>query len=358
MAATDVKIDTDIDISQDNGSQCPVPIKTVIKHCKNYHGSETKRSALQITSTLGLFLITCGMMLYCLSISYWLVMALTIPAAGLLTRIFILQHDCGHGSFWTSKKANDWTGRFLGLLTFTPYDAWRRAHNKHHATSGSLDHRGIGSIDTITVREYKSLSKSQQFFYRIYRNPIVFIIVGSPVFIILAQRVPFMQQTVFFENYQTLPLSSIWKSIMTTNIGLVIFYGILGAMVGYGALAAIYLPILIVTSWIGTWLFFIQHQFEDTYWEKHNNWSMQEAALMGSSYYALPPIIQWFSGNIGIHHIHHLSCKIPNYKLQECMDALPELREINRMGFIESLKCANFKLWDEEQSKLVTFSAL
>lgn len=333
-----------------------VPIKEIERHCNAYKGAVTWRSVFQLTTTLALFAATMALMIYGMEISYWIPALLLLPAAGLLTRIFIFQHDCGHGSFFNSKTANDWTGRILGILTVTPYDFWRRAHNKHHATSGDLDRRSIGAIDTITVREYQALSKTRQMLYRIYRSPVFLLVIGTPLYVIVAQRIPFNQGTGFYPNYQSLSSSSIWKSIMLTNLSVAAFYGVLGLLVGVGPLLATYLPVLVVTSWIGGWLFYIQHQFEDTYWAEHKDWDIHEAALLSSSYYELPKVLQWFTGNIGLHHIHHLCSGIPNYKLQACMDARPELAAINRLTLRESLKCLSLKLWDEKLGKLVGFS--
>jgi len=335
----------------------PYSVKDVARHCGRYQGADTKRSAVQLCITLVLFFSTCGLMLYGANFSYWIVVGLILPAAGLLTRIFIFQHDCGHGSFWNSKKANDWTGRFLSILTVTPYYFWRRAHNLHHATSGDLDRRSVGGIETITVREYQALTKWKKRAYRLYRNPLVLLVFGTPFYTLICQRIPFNQSAWFYKFYKPLPPSSVWKSIMLTNVAIAVFYGMFVFVIGWGPLLSVYLPILIVTAWIGGWLFYIQHQFEDTYWKKSKNWNFQEAALAGSSYYVLPRILQWFTGNIGLHHIHHLCNKIPNYKLQECMDARPELQAINRLTLHESLGCMRFKLWDEETSQLVPFSA-
>lgn len=288
---------------------------------------------------------------------WWIAALLLLPAAGLLTRMFIFQHDCGHGSFFKSKRANDWLGRFIGVLTVTPYDFWRRAHNMHHATSGDLDRRSIGGIDTITVQEYKALPRAKQLWYRVYRHPLVLLIFGTPFYTIIAQRLPFNGATGFYEDYKTLPASAIWPSVMMTNLAIAAFYGSLGALIGW-EIVLVHLPVLVVTTWIGGWLFYIQHQFEDAYWERNENWDVHESALMGSSYYDLPPVLQWFTGNIGLHHIHHLCLKIPNYKLQECMDARPELKTINRLTLRESLGCLKLKLWDEEKKRLVQFSAI
>ncbi|HBR69156.1 MAG TPA: fatty acid desaturase [Rhodospirillaceae bacterium] len=332
-----------------------LPIKEIERHCSSFKGADTWRSVFQLVTTLALFAVTLALMIYGMEISFWIPAALLLPAAGLLTRIFTLQHDCGHGSFFNSKTANDWTGRILAVLTVTPYDFWRRAHNKHHATSGDLDRRSIGGIDTITVREYQNMPKWQQRAYRIYRNPFVLLMFGTPFYVMVLQRLPFNQGTGFYPNYQTLSASSIWKSIMLTNLSIVVFFGVLGTLVGIGPLLAVYIPVLIVTSWIGGWLFYIQHQFEDTYWAENKDWDIHEAALLSSSYFELPKVLQWFTGNIGLHHIHHLCSGIPNYKLQACMDARPELKTINKLTLRESLKCPSLKLWDENLKKLVGF---
>lgn len=333
-----------------------IAIKEIERHCSSYKGADARRSVFQLVTTLTLFTAALAFMIYGMRISYWIPALLLLPAAGLLTRIFVFQHDCGHGSFFNNKAANDWLGRFLGILTVTPYDFWRRAHNKHHATSGDLDRRSIGGIDTITVREYQMMSKWQQRAYRVYRNLFVLLMFGTPFYVIVLQRFPFNQGTGFYPNYQSLSSSSIRKSIMLTNLSIVAFYGSIGMFVGLGPLLAAYLPVLIVTSWIGGWLFYIQHQFEDTYWAENKDWDIHEAALLSSSYYELPKVLQWFTGNIGLHHIHHLCSGIPNYKLQECMDARPELKTINKLTLRESLKCPSLKLWDEKLEKLVGFS--
>tara|TARA_R110002124_G_scaffold287216_1_gene471352 strand:- start:36624 stop:37733 length:1110 start_codon:yes stop_codon:yes gene_type:complete len=337
-----------------NDNDPSTSVKDIAAHCNDFKDADTKRSIFQLVSTLGLLILSCALMLYSIQISYWITALLILPTAGLLTRVFIFQHDCGHGSFFKSKKANTWTGRCLSLLTITPYDFWRRAHNTHHAASGNLDHRGIGGIDTLTVREYQALSKKRQMAYRLYRNPLFLLCVGTPFYILIAQRIPFSQPTKFHENYKTLSAKSVWKSIMLTNLALVVFYGAIAMAIGIVPLLAIYLPTVILTTWIGGWLFFIQHQFEDTLWERSEKWDRREAALMGSSYYELPKIMQWFTGNIGLHHIHHLCSQIPNYKLQECMDARPELKEINKLTLRDSLNCVQLKLWDEQQKKMVS----
>ncbi len=331
----------------------PYNIKEISAHCNEYKGAVAWRSIFQVATTLGLFIASIAVMLFSLQYSYWVTLLLAFPTAGLLARIFIFQHDCGHRSFFNSKKVNDWVGRSLSALTLMPYDFWRRSHNLHHATSGNLERCGIGGIDTLTVKEYKALPAKSQFFYRLYRNPFLLLLVATPLYIILMQRVPYKQPGYFRENYKTLSFKSTWKSILYTDAYIVAFYALLISFAGLSTVLLIAIPVLIITSWFYGWAFFIQHQFEETYWETDEKWNMQEAALMGSSYYKLPKIVQWFSGNIGIHHIHHLCSQIPNYKLQKCIDERPELKDINQITFLKSLKCANLKLWDEDKGQLV-----
>ncbi|MCB1591812.1 MAG: fatty acid desaturase [Alphaproteobacteria bacterium] len=331
---------------------------SIERHCRQYSGASDWRSLLQLTLTLILFLATFSLAYFVMPYSYAASWPFIVIAAGLLTKLFIIQHDCGHGSFFVSKTGNTWLGRALSLLTATPYDFWRRAHNVHHASSGDLDRRSIGGIDTITVREYKALTKRMQLAYRIYRNPVILIFLGTPFYTIFAQRIPVNVPMHFYDNYKTLSAESIYASIMMTNVALFLFYCALGYVLGFWTLVMLCLPILVLTTWIGGWLFYVQHQFEDAYWQHHEDWSAKESALMGSSYYKLPKILQWFTGSIGLHHIHHLCPGIPNYKLQECMDARPELAEINRLSFLDSLKCLHLKLWDEDRQKLVRFGDL
>jgi omega-6 fatty acid desaturase (delta-12 desaturase) len=277
---------------------------------------------------------------------YWLALILTVPTAGLLVRFFIIQHDCGHGSFFRSRRANDVLGRAISLLTLTPYGNWRRAHAIHHATSGNLARRGSGDIGTLTVREYGALPPSRRLLYRLYRNPLILLVLGPPYLFVFNHRALFGEAAPFRET---------WPSVLMHNIALILFYGTLGTVFGWWNLLLIFGPIILMGSWAGVWLFFIQHQFEDTIWESDEDWDFHVAALRGSSYYVLPKILQWFTGNIGLHHIHHLNGKIPNYRLQECLDASPELKGMSRLTFRESLKSIHLALWDEDSRKLVTF---
>jgi acyl-lipid omega-6 desaturase (Delta-12 desaturase) len=316
-------------------------------HCAAYRGAQNGRAIVQILSTVIPFIALVTLMVMTVNTNYWLTLLLAIPGGGLLVRFFIIQHDCGHGSFFSSRVANDITGRLMSLLTFTPYGLWRREHAQHHATSGHLEKRGIGDISTLTIAEYKALTPTRKLLYRIYRNPLFLFGLGVPFFFVFLQRLPFGHPY---------PARETWKSVIGLNAGLAAVYIPLGFAMGFSELVLIAWPMLHVATAIGGWLFFIQHQFEDTHWEGADDWSFQVAALHGSSYYALPPVLNWFTGSIGLHHIHHLNSMIPNYRLPECLAASPELMELNRMNLWESFKCAKLKLWDENNRKLVTYA--
>lgn len=330
--------------------------KEIARHCAKFKGADLKRSLIQLISTSLLFFAAISGMIISVQQGYWLVYALLlVPAAGLLVRLFIIQHDCGHGSYMRTRQGNDMLGRLISVLTWTPYGFWRRTHNIHHAGSGHLERRGYGGIETLTIEEYKNLSARQKIIYRLYRNPFLLLVIGTPVFIIFAQRLPFTEPFPFPEFAKSVELKGVFGSVMGLNVAIIIFYGFIGSLTGFIPLLIAYMPVLFLTSCIGGWLFFIQHQFEDTLWDNQKEWTFEEAALMGSSYYDLHPILQWFTGNIGIHHIHHLCAMIPNYRLQECLDSREDLKTINRLTFKESLKCVNLALWDEKQRKLVSF---
>lgn len=324
-------------------------------HCNKFKGADNRRALWQISSTLALFALALGGMFYAAAASNWLLYAgLLLPTAGLLVRLFIIQHDCGHNSYFSSRALNDWTGRALSVLTWTPYHFWRRTHNMHHASSGNLDKRGYGSIDTITVEEFRSLSPGRRLAYRLYRNVFLLLGLGTPLFVIVVQRF-WMTEPFMPEFASKAQMKGAWKGIMTTNICLAVIFGGAGYFIGFGLLAAVYLPVLILTAQIGGWLFYIQHQFENTFWARKENWNFNEAAVMSSSYYDLPKLFQWFSGNIGLHHIHHLNMTVPNYKLQECLESHPDLPNINRMTFLDCLKTLKLALWCENQKRLVSF---
>lgn len=331
-------------------------VQRLVKHCAAYQTPSNRKAVTQLINTLIPFAMICGVMLYCFSSMYWVTALLTPIASLLLVRVFIIQHDCGHGAFFSSRKWNNRIGRVLSVLTWTPYDFWRKTHNLHHASSGNLDNRGFGAIETITIKEYEALDDKLKFWYRIYRNPYILLLLGTPFFILVSQRMPSAKPLPFCETKKSVNPKQIIKSVMGLNTTLLIVYGALGAVFGILPILLMYLPIVVGTAWVGGWLFFIQHQFEDAHWEKQDDWDYHEAAVMGSSYYDLPSVLQWLTGNIGLHHIHHLNAKVPNYRLQECMDDCEELSRLNRIKFWESLKYAHLALWDEEAKKMVRFS--
>lgn len=323
--------------------------KEFVAHCTSYRAPDVLRAAIQIVTTAVPFIALSTAMYLSLEYGYWLTLLLALPTAGCALRFFIIQHDCGHGSFFASRRANDITGRLLSVLTITPYAYWRRLHALHHASSANLDRRGFGDIDTLTTEEYAALPRLRRISYRIYRNPLFLLIVGGPIHFLFLQRLPLTLRR---------PAWEMWSSVMLHNLALFLFYGALVLVLGWKHFAIMVMPILILAAAMGVWLFYVQHQFENTRWENNETWDRQTAALFGSSYYVLPRILQWFTGNIGLHHIHHLCSHIPNYRLQECLDAMPELKTINRLTILESLKCAPLALWDASNRKLVSFQSL
>lgn len=285
-----------------------------------------------------------------LSVSYWLSLVFIVPASGLIVRLFLIQHDCGHGAFFKKRNTNDWTGRVLGVFTFTPYDVWRLSHARHHSGSGNLDHRGTGDIETLTVSEYRALTWWGRFLYRAYRHPIVMFGIGPAYIFLLQQRLPVGQMTG--EGWRP------WLSSMGTNLGIALFAGAVIWFVGVEAFLLIHLPIIVLGATIGVWLFYIQHQFEDTYWEESKKWTHDEAALYGSSHYDLPPVLRWFTANIGVHHVHHLYSRIPFYRLQQVLRDYPELASIRRITLWESFKYVNLQLWSQDLQQMISFRDL
>lgn len=337
------------DNNSDNLSNLNDRLQLLAKHCQKFKGAVTGRSLFQLVTTFLLFIVSVSVMFAAYENHYWLTFILIFPTAGFTVRLFIFQHDCGHQSFFKSRKLNDRVGRFLSIFTFTPYSYWRESHNIHHAYSGNLSKRGIGDIDTITVREYLSRTLFGRFSYRVYRHPIVMFVIGGPAMILILQRFPIGQPIAF---------KRIWKSIMGLNLALCLVYGPIIYMFGASFFFFAFLPVICVSAWIGGWLFFVQHQFEDTVWNYASEWDFNKAAVLGSSYFELPRILQWFSGSIGYHHLHHLCGIIPNYRLRECHEAAPYIPEIRKITLWESLKCARLSLWDEDIQKLVGFKNL
>lgn len=305
-----------------------------------------KRSWFELAVTLLPFLALFGAIAWAVSAGYPLALLAT-PLAGLfLLRLFIIQHDCGHGSFFASRQMNDRLGRALGILTLTPYECWRASHALHHAGTGNLDARGFGDVDTLTVREYQALSPLKRLGYRLYRHPFVLLGIGPAYLFLLRHRVPIGHMR---------DGAHIWLSAMGTNAATA---GILALLVwAFGALAAlaVFLPVLLTAASLGVWLFYVQHQFEQAHWDRKPDWEFHEAALLGSSHLDLHPVLGWFTGHIGIHHIHHLMSRIPFYRLPEALAAHPELAQMNRYTARDAIRPLLLTLWDEDTRRLVSF---
>lgn len=284
-----------------------------------------------------------------LEVSYWLTLLLAIPTAGFLVRIFIIQHDCGHGSFLRSRRAMDWVGSLCGVLTLVPYHDWRKSHAIHHASSGHLSHRGTGDVYTWTVREYLGKSRRARLMYRVYRHPLVlFVIIPTVLFVILYR----------FPSRSARGQAVARGSVLSTNLFLLGISSVLVMWLGLKEFLMVQVPITLITCTVGVWLFYIQHQFEETYWADGEDWDYAAAAMHGSSYYKLPRVLHWFTGNIGFHHIHHLSPRIPNYHLERCHEENPMFQRATTITLRSSLKSIPLALWDEEEQRLVGFGHL
>jgi omega-6 fatty acid desaturase (delta-12 desaturase) len=306
--------------------------------------ADARRSLLQVGTTGMLFVVLLTLMAAASRERYWLSLLLAVPAAGMLVRLFIIQHDCGHGSFFRSRSANDQLGRVLSVLTLTPYGSWAQGHSAHHASTGNLDRRGRGDVETWTVAEYRTATRLRRLLYRLYRDPLVMVGLGAPINFILLQRLPSHDDR------------DSRRSILGLNLALVVTFGIVCFTFGAASVLKVYLPVIVIAAWAGGWLFYVQHQFDAAEWERGDDWNFHSASLNGSSYFKLPPVLRWFSGNIGIHHVHHLSSRVPNYLLQACVDAAPELVPIvSVVSLRESLRCWRLALWDERRRSLVTF---
>jgi acyl-lipid omega-6 desaturase (Delta-12 desaturase) len=305
------------------------------------------KASWQILNSLGSYVLVWVLFHYAVAVSWWLVPPLVVLGAGLLVRAFIIFHDCGHGSFFASRIANDFWGCVCGLLTFTPYYQWRGEHAIHHGTAGDLDRRGTGDVWTMTVREYLAASRYRRFAYRLARNPIVLFVIGPLVLFLFLQRVPDQKAGVRERH-------SVWWM----NVALLLVGAAVSMVLGFWNYLVFQLAILTVAASAGVWLFYVQHQFEDAYWERGENWDYTVAALKGSSYFKLPRILQWFSGNIGFHHIHHLGPRIPNYNLERCHNSEALFRDIRPLTLSDSLRTLGLRLWDESSRRLVGFRSL
>lgn len=319
-------------------------LKTLKKEIAPYEKATTKESIWQIINTVGPFLILWILAYQSLAISYWLALVPIIIAAGFLTRIFIIFHDCTHFSFFKSRRANRILGTMMGVLTLFPFDQWGHDHAVHHATSGNLDKRGTGDIWTLTVKEYKEAPLKLRLAYRFYRNPIVMFGLG-PIYVFLLKNRFNRKNARKKERNNT----------YLTNLIIVALVAILCVTLGWQSFLLVQGSIFMISGSIGIWLFYVQHTFEDSYFEVNSEWEYVLAAVEGSSFYKLPKFMQFLTGNIGYHHVHHLSPRVPNYKLEEAHNNTEPLQNVPTISLATSLKSLRFRLWDEDAKNFVSF---
>jgi omega-6 fatty acid desaturase (delta-12 desaturase) len=315
-----------------------------------YGVPDPKRSVFELLFTAVPFLLLWALMLYGLErYGYWACLPLALPAASFLVRLFMIQHDCGHGSFFRRRSSNDRIGRIIGVMTLTPYSYWRRTHAVHHATTGNLDRRGMGDVPLLTMAEYRALSPWRRVGYRLSRNPLVLLGLGPLFLFVLKYRLPvgLMRDG-----------KGVWVSAVSTNLAIAGVVVGMCALVGIRDFLLVQIPITLLAGSAGVWLFYVQHQFEDTYWARQGEWSFHAGALQGATHYDLPGVLRWLTANIGIHHVHHLASRIPSYRLREALADHPELRDVGRLTLRQSLKCFRLALWNEESRRLVAFHDL
>lgn len=317
---------------------------------RRFQASILSKSLFQVITSFGGFFSTCAAMYVVSGVSYWVSLSLAPLAAGFLVRIFIIQHDCGHSSFFQRRQANKALGIACSLLTLTPYASWRRQHAGHHGVWNDLDRRQSG-VDIysscLTLAEYRALSRFQRWWYRTTRHPIVANILLPPLVFLGLYRIPFDTPRAWRRER---------RAVYFTDAALVAIFAGLGMLLGFSKVAAVQLPIMVVASIIGAWLFSVQHRGETVAWARHDEWGAVSAALRSSTCLRLPSLLQWFTGNIGYHHVHHLNPRIPNYRLQECHDSLPALHNVPSMSFRGGLRAVRSVLWDEKRGRMVTFS--
>jgi len=313
-----------------------------------YQKPDVRRAVTQMVTTLVPLAAMMYVMYLSLAWSYWLTLALAVPTAGFLVRTFIIMHDCGHGSFLPSQKWNNVVGWVTGVLTATPYSEWRHEHAIHHATAGDLDRRGHGDIATLTVDEYLARGPWGRLRYRLYRNPLTMLAVG-PLYLMLGQRIPGRVKSSG---------SPKTRSVWSTNLGIAVIVTVLAMVIGLQSVLLVYLPVGYLAAGAGVYLFFVQHQFDDAYWQHHSNWDYATAAIMGCSYFKLPLALRWITGNIGLHHVHHLAPRIPNYNLQRAHDENPIFQQAPTISLAQSVKMLRLALWDEQRQRMVGFADL
>lgn len=325
-------------------------IKHILSATTAFQDPILLRSLGQLTTSVGGFFVTCAAMYLCLGISLWVSLPLSVPAAGFLVRIFIIQHDCGHGSFFRSQWANNMLGSLCSLMTLTPYAFWRRQHARHHGSWNNLDRRAASGLDIysscMTLSEFLRLRRWQQRLYRVSRHPIVSHLILPPAVFLLLYRMPFDAAKGWRREH---------RAIYVTNFVLAGLFCGLGLAIGFGPVLAVQLPIMILASIVGVWLFSVQHQFQRTLWASDANWSFATAALRGSSHLQLPRLLQWFTGNIGFHHVHHLNPRIPNYRLEDCHRMIGGLQSAPILTLRTALATPSYALWDECLGQMVKF---
>jgi omega-6 fatty acid desaturase (delta-12 desaturase) len=306
----------------------------------------TTRSLVQLITTLAPFVGLWWLMAETTHVSWLLTWLLAIPAGGLLFRLFMFQHDCGHGSFFRSRLANEALGSALGVLSLIPFQYWRRTHALHHVNSSNLDERHeLGSLMTLTVREYEKLGPAMRFFYRLYRNPLVMCGLGAPFQLQIKHRFPWDTPRTWRKE---------WMSVLVTNVLGAFFLWLLAQFWGWGVVLRVEVPILLVTGWGGVWMIYIQHVFPDGYFVGKDGWNLEESSLRGSSYYQLPRLLRWITADVGVHHVHHYCQQIPNYRLHAAMEATPEL-QVKPLTLGGSWRAWDCKLWDEDRQQFVGF---
>jgi acyl-lipid omega-6 desaturase (Delta-12 desaturase) len=314
------------------------------KTVRKYAHPDLKKSIWQICNSVIPYIFMWYIMYRSLEYSYWITLLLALVASGFLIRIFIIFHDCGHRSFFVSKRANEVVGMIMGIIAFTPYYKWHQQHSIHHATSGNLDKRGIGDVWTMTLEEYQNSSKKEKFMYRAFRHPLIMFILGPVLVVLIQNRITSKDM----DRPERL-------NVYFTNIIILITAVLISLLIGFKAFLLIQLPIILIGHSLGIWLFYVQHQFDDVSWERNSNWDYKTSAITGSSFLKLPAVLQWFTGNIGFHHVHHLSSRIPNYNLEKCHYENKIFREVKPIVFFSTFKTLKLGLWDEKNRQMISF---